>query len=273
MDAPGVALIFRKFLSGCALVCLFGLMLHPALGLAQLAGAQPAPCGAKPSFDAGPFVAEFLLTLSEGRRTEAFGPCFYRQVEPDGVTFAVPPLFSRTKLTATDSEEIDFAYPVLTYDRFGKEYRWQLFQLLSFSGGADQSETAAHKFTLFPFYFQQRSPAPAQNYTALFPVIGRLESRMFRSEIEFALWPLYLKTIRRASASSLPDDVWFKKVSQKGSIVTIEGEARNFESINAFYGNLQSRTRWFKKINYPGAKRGSTGSFDFTISFELQNAV
>lgn len=74
-------------------------------------------------------------------------------------------------------------------------------------------------------------------------------------------------------ANSLPDDVWFKKVAQKGSIITIEGEGRNFESINAFYGNLQSRTRWFKKINYPGAKRGSTGSFDFTISFELQNAV
>ncbi|HCZ33149.1 MAG TPA: hypothetical protein DHV93_06655 [Holophagaceae bacterium] len=74
-------------------------------------------------------------------------------------------------------------------------------------------------------------------------------------------------------ANSLPDDVWFKKISQKGSIITIEGEARNFEAINAFYGSLQSRTRWFKKINYPGAKRGSTGSFDFTISFELQNAV
>lgn len=74
-------------------------------------------------------------------------------------------------------------------------------------------------------------------------------------------------------ASSLPDDVWFKRVAQKGSIITIEGEGRNFESINAFYGNLQSRTRWFKKINYPGAKRGSSGSFDFTISFELQNAV
>ena len=74
-------------------------------------------------------------------------------------------------------------------------------------------------------------------------------------------------------ANSLPDDVWFKKVSQKGMVITIDGEARNFEAINAFYGNLQSRTRWFKKINYPGAKRGTTGSFEFSISFELQNAV
>jgi Tfp pilus assembly protein PilN len=74
-------------------------------------------------------------------------------------------------------------------------------------------------------------------------------------------------------ANSLPDDVWFKKVAQKGMTVTIEGEGRNFEAINALYGNLQSRSRWFKKINYPGAKRGAAGAFEFTISFELQNAV
>ena len=74
-------------------------------------------------------------------------------------------------------------------------------------------------------------------------------------------------------ANSLPDDVWFKKITQKGTSITIDGEGRNFEAINAFYGNLQSRTRWFKKINYPGAKRTTTGSFEFSISFELQNAV
>ncbi len=74
-------------------------------------------------------------------------------------------------------------------------------------------------------------------------------------------------------ANSLPDDVWFKRIAQKGSTITIEGEGRNFEAINAFYGNLQSRTRWFQKINYPGARRNPSGSLDFTITFVLQNAV
>ncbi len=74
-------------------------------------------------------------------------------------------------------------------------------------------------------------------------------------------------------ANSVPDDVWFKKITQKGSTITIEGESRNFEAINAFYGNLQSRTRWFQKINYPGARRVASGSLEFTITFELQNAV
>lgn len=74
-------------------------------------------------------------------------------------------------------------------------------------------------------------------------------------------------------ANSLPDDVWFKKITQKGMVITIEGEGRNFEAINAFHGNLMSRTRWFKKLTYPGAKQATSGAFEFTISFELQNAV
>jgi Tfp pilus assembly protein PilN len=73
-------------------------------------------------------------------------------------------------------------------------------------------------------------------------------------------------------ANSLPSDVWFKKLIQKGNLITIEGEGRNFESINAFFGALQTRERWFRKLSYPGAKRSPNGSFEFTISFELQNA-
>jgi Tfp pilus assembly protein PilN len=74
-------------------------------------------------------------------------------------------------------------------------------------------------------------------------------------------------------ANSLPDDVWFRSITQTGMTITIDGESRNFEAINAFYGNLQSRSRWFKNINYPGARRTPSGSLEFTITFELQNAV
>lgn len=74
-------------------------------------------------------------------------------------------------------------------------------------------------------------------------------------------------------ADSLPDDVWFKSVTQRGMNVTINGESRNFESINAFYVNLQSRSRWFKNIQYPHANKVGNGSLEFTISFDLQNAV
>jgi len=71
-------------------------------------------------------------------------------------------------------------------------------------------------------------------------------------------------------ANSLPDDVWFREIRQGGMSVTIRGEARTFEAINLFYTRLQSRTRWFKNINYPGAERKGN-VLEFSLSFDLQN--
>lgn len=71
-------------------------------------------------------------------------------------------------------------------------------------------------------------------------------------------------------ANSLPDDVWFKEVTQNNTNVTIKGEARTFEAVVLFYNRIQSRTRWFKNVNYPGA--GKQGNIiTFSISFDLQN--
>ncbi|MSU56909.1 MAG: hypothetical protein EXS35_01780 [Pedosphaera sp.] len=146
---------------------------------------------------AGPLFSHFALTLEVGQRTEAVGPLFYRQLREDDQTVAFPPLFSHVTDVAIDSEEYDFAYPLLTYDRFGSEYRWQLFQLFSFAGGKNQADTNARRFTLFPIYFQQRSPDPALNYTALLPFYGHIKNRLFRDEIFFVMFPAYSQTRKR----------------------------------------------------------------------------
>ncbi len=158
-----------------------------------------------PETHAGLLFDSHPLTLESGWRREAVGPFYYRQQTELEKLWAVPPLFSQS-VTDGDSEEYDVLYPLLTYNRAGAEYRWQLFQLLSFSGGQSQDEVPRDRFTIFPLYFQQRSPDSNQNYTALFPIYGHLKNRIFRSEIDFALWPLYVKTIRRPSASPLPND-------------------------------------------------------------------
>jgi hypothetical protein len=136
------------------------------------------------------------LTLDSGQRTEAAGPFFYDQRKDSEKTWAVPPLLSYDADPATESKEFDLLYPVLTYERYGMEYRWQLAQLLSFSGGQDPDDSAK-RFTLFPFYFQQRSPDPDENYTALFPFYGRLQNRLFRDEIFFVLFPIYGESRKR----------------------------------------------------------------------------
>src|SRR4051794_20386474 len=94
-------------------------------------------------FHAGPLFDRFSLTLAPGERTEALGPLFYSEAKETQYTWAIPPLFSYVHDPVTDFVEYDFGYPVLTYDRFGTEHRWQLFQLINFAGGENQSEQKA----------------------------------------------------------------------------------------------------------------------------------
>jgi len=94
-------------------------------------------------------------------------------------------------------EEFDLLYPILTYDRYGKQYRWQLFQLLSFAGGPTQTENVRNRITLYPLFFYQRSSDPNENYTAYGPFYGHLKHRFFRDEINYVMFPLYSKTRKK----------------------------------------------------------------------------
>jgi hypothetical protein len=153
--------------------------------------AQPSEEGA---LHAGPLFDQFDLTLAPGHRKEAAGPFFYSEEQDTQRTWAVPPFFSHTQDAVTESEHIDIAYPVLTYTRFGDQYRWQIGQLISFAGGPTQREDARRRFTLFPVYFQQWSSLPSENYTAVLPFYGHLKHRLFRDEIFFVMFPLYIQS-------------------------------------------------------------------------------
>jgi hypothetical protein len=161
---------------------------------------------AEDSVSFGPLFESFPLTLHLGERTEAVGPFFYSENRGAQQIWSLPPLLSSVSGGDADWSEFDFLYPVLTYDRFGTEYRFQILQLFSFSGGALQSGQTKDRFTLFPLYFQQRSADSNENYTAFFPLYGKLRNRLFRDEIDFVLWPLYVKTVRRPGVGSVGAD-------------------------------------------------------------------
>jgi hypothetical protein len=149
------------------------------------------------AWSAGPLYDEFRLTLAPGWRAEALGPFLNWGVEESQRHFGLSPVFFYGNHPELDRTEMDFLYPLLTYDRFGSEYRFQIAQWFSFSGGGRQDSTTTRRFTLFPFYFQQRSPDPELNYTAFFPFYGRLQNRFFRDEIYFVMFPAYSQTRRR----------------------------------------------------------------------------
>jgi hypothetical protein len=154
-------------------------------------------CFGENEFHAGPFYDQFPLTLDSGRRTEAAGPFFYEQEKDSEKTWAIPPFFSRGSDPAIEQSEDDLLYPLLTRVNYGTEYRWQLIQLFNFSGGQTPDDFRKKQFTVFPIYFQQRSPVTNENYTALFPIYGHINGRLFRDKIFFIMFPIYGETRKR----------------------------------------------------------------------------
>lgn len=167
------------------------LFLAGALMLPLCACAGQAP-------HAGPLLDEFSLTLTPGQRTEAVGPFYYDEQQESQATWAIPPLFSLARLPEVDGVEFKLVYPVVSYSRYGGQYRWQFGQLLSFAGGPTQQEAARDRITVFPLYFQQRSSDPSQNYTAYGPFYGHLKNRLFRDEIVYVMFPFYSETRKGA---------------------------------------------------------------------------
>jgi hypothetical protein len=148
-------------------------------------------------FHAGPIYDEFPLTLDSGKRTEAAGPFFYDQQKDSEKTWAFPPFFSHDTDLTVESREDDFLYPLLTYEYYGQEYRWQFFQLLSFAGGKEPDDANEKRFTIFPIYFQQRSTDTNKNYTALVPLYGHINDRLWHDKIFFVMFPVYSRTHKK----------------------------------------------------------------------------
>src|SRR5579864_3819668 len=159
--------------------------------------AVPLDSKAADFLSAGPLFHEFYLTLTPGERIEAAGPLFYKETAETQKTWAVPPLISYTSDEAVGLKEFDILYPILTYDRYGEQHRWQLCQIFSLAGGPNPDEKSRNRFTIFPLYFEQRSANPDENYTALFPFYGRLKHRLFRDEIYFIMFPIFGETKKR----------------------------------------------------------------------------
>ena len=145
----------------------------------------------------GPLAHSFESTLNEGLRDEFFGPLLYRESYGATRTWGIPFVYTRSQKEDIDSDEWDLFYPLLGFDRFGEEYRLQLLQFINAHGGKGREQSDARRIAIFPFYFQQRSTRPEDNYTAFLPFYGHMKNKLLRDEIDFVLWPMYVKTRKK----------------------------------------------------------------------------
>ncbi|HEY1787148.1 MAG TPA: hypothetical protein VGJ73_03290 [Verrucomicrobiae bacterium] len=144
---------------------------------------------------AGSLFDTFPLTIGTGQRTEIGGPFYYNETNSDfGKTWALPPFFSHQEDPTIGEFEDQALYPIFSYVKYGTQYRAQFIEVFSFEGGENPHDVQAHRFWLFPIYFQQRSSNTNENYTAVFPVYGHLKNFLFRDEIFFVMFPAYSQT-------------------------------------------------------------------------------
>ena len=148
-------------------------------------------------FSAGPFFDRFPLTLTSGERTEIMGPFYYDQQMSSEKTVAFPPFYSSDVIPEINATEINALYPVFTYVKYGTQFRAQFVELISISGGQDPDNLNRHRISIYPFYFQLRSPNTNDNYTAFFPFYGHLKGRIFHDKIFFVMFPAYSQTQKR----------------------------------------------------------------------------
>jgi len=168
---------------------------------------------------AGPLWQEFRLTLEPGERAEALGPFWSREtiwerIPPDltdplappndlspiqvqAVTVAIPPIYSVHRRRDIEALQFHFLYPIFTYSTYGAEHRLQILQIFSLAGGREATGGDTERFTLFPFFFSQRSTDPALNYTGLIPFGGHVQNRLYRDEVRWVMWPIYVHTRKK----------------------------------------------------------------------------
>jgi len=160
----------------------------------QIDAAETNNCGNSCGF----IFDHFNLTLEQGYRTEAAGPFYYSQQTEDENTSAFPPFFSHVRNPSIEYTNYDILYPLLTRMQYGQEWRWQFFQLISFSGGHEANDATKTRHTFFPIYFSQRSTTDTNlNYTAVFPFYGTIKNRLSRDQIFVVMFPLYSETRKK----------------------------------------------------------------------------
>ncbi|MBL9134824.1 MAG: hypothetical protein JNK85_03105 [Verrucomicrobiales bacterium] len=148
----------------------------------------------EPWVSLGPLIQTFPLTLEPGEGVEAAGPFYYRQDRENETLWAVPPFISSAISDDGERSQMFIIPPLFSYRRYGEDRRWQVGQLLNRSNQERIEDGLIRRFNVFPFFFYQDSPNPANDYWGLMPIYGKLQGRLFRDEVEFVLFPAWLKT-------------------------------------------------------------------------------
>ncbi len=152
---------------------------------------------AQPAFAADEFDWGFLAS----RQTDAFGCTRLRIMGPffesaasreSNTLWGLRPFYVGTHNRVTDWRTGDSLWPVYSSRRLHNKFEARL--LLTYYEDYDTTDpNSKYHLWVLPFYFQGRSDR-TNRYLALFPLGGRIYDFLGRDKIEFALFPLLMRS-------------------------------------------------------------------------------
>lgn len=158
---------------------------------AGAAESPPAPVNLWPVFD------DRVDPLEKARVRSGVGPILHWSRSLDGSVeeFALRPLFFWRRDAAEDTLEWEFLYPLSTYRRKEDDWDFQFARLVNARAEGSPQAGRGERRDFFPFYFSGVHES-GEPYVGVLPFWGKVYDRLFWEEWEWALFPLYMRTVR-----------------------------------------------------------------------------
>lgn len=157
--------------------------IHIAWAIAILLLALPAIAGDMPATNAAPPGAAWRFRV---------GPFFEVGRSAEGLqVVAVRPLYSRVADTNAHESITDVVWPWSSFHHRDEFFHWWAFPAFGKDANVHDPHSR-HTFWLLPIYWQGRTH-DGKDFAALFPVGGSICDFLWIGELQFVMFPLYLK--------------------------------------------------------------------------------
>ncbi|WFB37646.1 hypothetical protein P3T73_07720 [Kiritimatiellota bacterium B12222] len=165
--------------------------------------------------DWGPFASEWH-DVSGNQRQRYLGPFVeYIESPEEDTALALRPLFHTWLQKDQDFRRTEIVWPLYVYRIRENSSYWRF--LLNFGWNWDVNDSNSRwRLWLLPFYFQGRD-VNGENYMALFPLGGSIREFAFWDRIDFALFPLAIRSYKKKMVTNTLLWPIFSKTTGPGS--------------------------------------------------------
>lgn len=141
--------------------------------------------------DWGPLFRMEVTPLGQIRTTAA-GPFYENRWDDAGHSLtALRPFYSVSHASVRGFVRREYLWPLAQSTLFRGETSWRV--LIAYGRSKDGADTqGSYRVRVYPFYFAGRD-ASGRTHRALFPVGGVIHNFLGRDEIEFVLFPLWMR--------------------------------------------------------------------------------